>query len=189
MSSTTGETGPQGLVDQASSTAGQVASSAQEKASELKEQGKSRLAGQLDERTTNVGAQARSFSGAIRRSSDDLRRDGNDAAASAAEQVAARMERLGSYLEEKNGEELLRDVEEFARNRPWLVAGAAALVGVAASRFLKASSERRYGTSRPGSHVRPIGAERPGAWVGSTATEPRDAVGAPVAPERVGGLR
>jgi hypothetical protein len=39
----------------------------------------------------------------------------------------------------------LRDVEEFARRRPWLVAGIGVVAGLAGSRFLKASSERRYG--------------------------------------------
>lgn len=189
MSSTTGETGQQGLVDQASSKAEQIASTAQEKASELKEQGKSQVAGRLDERTTNVGSQARSFAGAIRRTSDDLRREGNGGAASAAEQVAERIERLGSYLEQKNGDQLLRDVEEFARKRPWLVAGAAAIVGVAASRFLKASSEQRYGPNGSGSRMRSLGAERPGAWVGSTPTGPQEPVGAPVASERFGTVR
>lgn len=39
---------------------------------------------------------------------------------------------------------MLQDVERFARERPWLVAGAAAAAGLIASRFLKASSERRF---------------------------------------------
>ena len=39
---------------------------------------------------------------------------------------------------------MLRDVEDFARRRPWIVAGIGLAAGLAASRFLKASSERRY---------------------------------------------
>ena len=45
-----------------------------------------------------------------------------------------------------NGDQLLRDAEEFARRRPWMVAGMGLVAGLAASRFLKASSERRYGS-------------------------------------------
>ncbi|MDX6487172.1 MAG: hypothetical protein QOF43_2325, partial [Gaiellaceae bacterium] len=41
------------------------------------------------------------------------------------------------------------DVEGFARSRPWAAGGIAALLGVAASRFLKASSGERYASSRP----------------------------------------
>ena len=54
------------------------------------------------------------------------------------------MERLGGYLEQTNGDHLLRDAEDFARRRPWMVAGMGLVAGLAASRFLKASSERRY---------------------------------------------
>ena len=58
------------------------------------------------------------------------------------------MERLGGYLERTSGDELLRDAEDFARQRPWTVAGLGLLVGLAASRFLKASSERRYDSAQ-----------------------------------------
>ena len=56
------------------------------------------------------------------------------------------VERFGGYLERASGEELLRDAEDFARRRPWMVAGIGLVAGLAASRFLKASSERRYGS-------------------------------------------
>lgn len=82
----------------------------------------------------------------------------------AAEWAADRVERLGGYLEQTNGDHLLRDAEEFARRRPWLVAGMGLVAGLAASRFLKASSERRYrptgSNSDPG---RPSVTIQPGA--------------------------
>ena len=65
-----------------------------------------------------------------------------------AEGAADRFERLGGYLEQTSGDELLRDVEDFARRRPWMVAGMGLVAGIAASRFLKASSERRYGSAQ-----------------------------------------
>jgi hypothetical protein len=61
------------------------------------------------------------------------------------------VERFGGYLERASGEELLRDAEDFARRRPWMVAGIGLVAGLAASRFLKASSERRYGPASTGS--------------------------------------
>jgi hypothetical protein len=42
----------------------------------------------------------------------------------------------------------MRDVESFARRRPWMLAGVGLLAGVAAARFIKASSEQRYSDSR-----------------------------------------
>ena len=42
----------------------------------------------------------------------------------------------------------MRDVEDFARRRPWMLAGLGMLGGVAAARFVKASSEQRYSDYR-----------------------------------------
>ena len=58
--------------------------------------------------------------------------------------MADRSERLGAYLSRTDGDGLLRDVEEIARRQPWLVAGAGALAGFMASRFVKATSGNRY---------------------------------------------
>jgi hypothetical protein len=54
------------------------------------------------------------------------------------------IDRIGSYLQQQTGDELLRDVERFVRRRPWLTAGVATIAGVALSRFLKSSSDNRY---------------------------------------------
>ena len=145
MTSTERETGHEpGLTEKASASVQDAASTAQEKVGELKERGQLRLADQLDERSTRVGSQARTLAHAIRQSSQQLRNDGNDMPAQMAEQAADRIERLGSYLEDKGGPDMLRDVEDFARRRPWFVAGIGLVAGLAASRFMKASSERRY---------------------------------------------
>ena len=58
-----------------------------------------------------------------------------------------RAERLGGYLQESDGDRILRDVEDFARRNPWAVAAGGLLVGFAASRMLKASSGDRYRSS------------------------------------------
>jgi hypothetical protein len=77
-----------------------------------------------------------------------LSNEGNAKAAALTGQAADRIDRLGSYLEQKRGDELMRDVETFARSRPWMLAGLGMLAGVAAARFMKASSEQRYGGAR-----------------------------------------
>jgi ElaB/YqjD/DUF883 family membrane-anchored ribosome-binding protein len=150
MTNTASETGREGLVGQATSQVQDTASSAQEKAVELKQQGRSKLGETLDQRTNQAGGQVRELAQALRRSGEQLREQGDGKqVAGVAEGAADRFERLGGYLEETSGDELLRDVEELARRRPWLVAGVGLAVGVAASRFLKASSERRYASSTP----------------------------------------
>ena len=145
MTNTASETGREGLVGQAASQVEDAAASAQQKAAELKQQGRSKLGETLDQRTTQAGGQARQVAQTLRRTGEQLREQGEGPqVASATEATADRIERLGGYLEQTSGDELLRDVEDFARRRPWIVAGAGLMVGLAASRFLKASSERRY---------------------------------------------
>jgi hypothetical protein len=129
----------------------------QETAVQAKEQGTRQLEVQFDQRTTQAGQQANKLAGALRRSGTELgtQQDG-EMTSRLTHGAAERLEQLGSYLENVRGDEMLRDVERMARQRPWLVAGAAAVAGFAASRLLKASSERRYEVS--GDWTRPQGA-------------------------------
>lgn len=138
----------EGLASQASAKVEDAASLAQEKASELREQGSARLRDQFDERSTKAGSQVRSLAAALRRTGNDLSNEGNSNASQLTTQAADRIERVGSYLEQKSGDELMRDVERVVRRRPWMLAGLGMFVGVAAARFVKASSEQRYDENR-----------------------------------------
>jgi ElaB/YqjD/DUF883 family membrane-anchored ribosome-binding protein len=152
MADTANETGREGLVGEATSQVQDAASAAQEKAVELKQQGKGKLGETLDQRTNKAGEQARKMAQALRQSGEKLRSQGEaQQAADAAEGAADRIERLGGYLERTSGDALLRDVEDFSRRRPWMIAGIGLVAGLAGSRFLKASSERRYDGSKQGS--------------------------------------
>jgi hypothetical protein len=116
---------------------------------------------QFDERSTKAGSQVRSLATALRRSGNDLSNEGNDNAAQLATQAADRIERVGSYLEQKSGDDLMRDVERFARRRPWMLAGLGMLAGVAAARFVKASSEQRHDENRENEWPTRSGATNP----------------------------
>src|SRR5205814_1019822 len=109
-----------------------------------------RVQQEVDQRSTQAGEQAQTIAQAFRQTAGHLRDGGNDPHAKLAEQAAQRIERVGGYLRDSDGNELLGDVEEFARGRPWLVGAAAAAVGFAGSRFLKASSSRRYDQRQSG---------------------------------------
>jgi ElaB/YqjD/DUF883 family membrane-anchored ribosome-binding protein len=149
MTSATEQAGQQdGLKDQAAEKVQDATSAAQEKASELREQGSARLRDQFDQRSNQAGSQARSLAEALRRSGNDLNGEGNGNVSQLTGQAADRIDRVGSYLEQKSGDELMRDIETFARRRPWMLAGLGMLAGVAAARFMKASSEQRYGDYR-----------------------------------------
>jgi hypothetical protein len=95
--------------------------------------------------------------------------------------AADRIEQLGGYLERTSGDDLLRDVEGFARRRPWVIAGLGLMAGLAASRFLKASSERRYEGSLQGREL--SRGSSYGPFAGETGWRHADE---PVARENVG---
>jgi hypothetical protein len=88
---------------------------------------------------------------ALRQTAQQLRGDQQEQQAKVLEAVADRTERFGRYLNQTDGEQILRDVERIARQRPWLVAGAGTVLGFFAARFTKASSARRYEANGNGS--------------------------------------
>ena len=130
---------------------------AQEKAQGALGQARSRLRDQVDQRSTQAGDQVHSAAQDVRGVADQLRGQGKDTPARVAEQVADRAESFGTYLRNADGERLLRDVEDFGRRQPWLVAAGGLALGVAASRFLKASSSRRYQSRPDRSYADPSG--------------------------------
>ena len=130
---------------------------AQEKAQGALGQARSRLRDQVDQRSTQAGDQVHSAAQDVRGVADQLRGQGKDTPARVAEQVADRAESFGTYLRDADGERLLRDVEEVARRQPWLVAAGGLALGFAASRFLKASSSRRYQAGPDRSDAGPSG--------------------------------
>lgn len=69
--------------------------------------------------------------------------DAGSLQARAAHQVADQVENLANQLRTKDLNTVTRDVSNFARNNPALFIGGAALLGFAATRFLKARDPQR----------------------------------------------
>ena len=111
---------------------------------------KEKLREQVDQRSTQAGQQINTVAGDVRSVAEELRTQGKDKPAKYAEQAAEKVESAGQWLENKDGDQLLRDVEDFARRKPWAVAAGGLVLGLAASRFLKASSGERYRASLSG---------------------------------------
>lgn len=99
---------------------------------------------QLDTRSTQAGEQMQKVAGAMRQSTNQLREQAGENPAKVNDAVAEKVERLSSYLTNANAEKMLSDFENVARRRPWMVAGAATVLGFTLSRFLKASGRNRY---------------------------------------------
>jgi hypothetical protein len=134
----------QTTTEQAKEQVKQQADQAKQQAQQAGGQAKERLREQVDQRSTQVGERVGSTAQDVRSVADELRRQGKDQPAKLAEQAADRVDRVGGYLKESDADRILRDVEDFGRQKPWAVALGGLALGLAASRFLKASSTRRY---------------------------------------------
>jgi hypothetical protein len=117
---------------------------AKERAKDAAQQAKGKLGEQVDQRSTQAGQQVGTMAEDVRSVAQELRTQGKDTPARYAEQAADRVQRAGRWLEQSDGDQLLRDVEDFARRNPWAVAAGGLVLGLAASRMLKASSGERY---------------------------------------------
>lgn len=140
-------TGSEGAAGQAQDKAKEVASQAQDKAKDAASQARSRVRDEVDRRSTQAGDQVGGAAGDARSVAEELRKQGKDTPAKYAEQAADRADKLGGYLRDADGDKILRDVEDFARSKPWAVVAGGMALGFMASRLLKASSTERYRSS------------------------------------------
>jgi hypothetical protein len=142
----------QGTTDQAKEKASQAAGAAKEQAQQAAGQAKGALRTQVDQRSTQAGEKVGGFASDVRSVGDQLREQGKDQPAKIADQAAERAERVGSYLKDNDADRILGDIEDFGRRQPWAVIAGGMMLGLAASRFLKASSSRRYEEQRSQSY-------------------------------------
>jgi vacuolar-type H+-ATPase subunit H len=120
---------------------------AKERVQDAKERARGKVREQVDQRSTQAGEQISSAADDVRSVAGELRTQGKDTPARYAEQAADKAQEIGQRLQSASGDELLRDVEDFARRNPWAVAAGGLVLGLAASRMLKASSGERYRSS------------------------------------------
>ena len=112
-------------------------------ASQARDQVQGLVAERKDQMANRLGSLAGVLHDAGRRLDDEDGGGFGRYAHRAAEQV----DRLSNYLRDRDLDSFVHDSETLARRRPELFLGGAFLAGVLLARFLKASSERRRGSS------------------------------------------
>lgn len=122
---------------------------AKDKAMEAGTQAQDRAKGELDSRTTGVGETLQTKADNLHEVGDQMRERGDDTFAQVADRVAGWTEDLSRYLRDANADRMIGDVEAFARRQPWTMAAGGALLGFAASRIVRAGSDRRRQTESP----------------------------------------
>lgn len=124
---------------------GSNADESKQKAQEAAEQGRQKAEGQVAVQKERAADQLQDVSRALRRTGEQLREQNQSSFGGYAEQAAGQTERLSRFLYEKRADQLVGEVEDFARNKPAVFMGGAFALGIAAARFIKSSAgEREY---------------------------------------------
>ncbi|GGW16400.1 hypothetical protein GCM10018980_18920 [Streptomyces capoamus] len=164
--------------DQAKQAAGEVSGTATEQArtvvGEAREQAGTVVRDLRGRVTDEVEGQARRAAGTLRQWSDDLaaltqKASGDSPARSLLSQAADGGHRTADYLEENGVGGLVEDLQGFARRRPGVFLGAAALAGFVAGRLAKAGTAGK--SPQPRSPQQPVTAAED-----SSTGSPGDAV-------------
>ncbi len=125
------------------SQGGETREVAQRKASEYAEQGREKAVGQLATQKDRASSELGGIARALRTTGEQLREQDQDSISHYVDQAAEQTERFSGYLSERDANELVGEVEDYARNRPAIFLGGAVMLGVVAARFLKSSAGHR----------------------------------------------
>ena len=79
---------------------------------------------------------------AVRGTSERLRSEHQDRVADLTDSLADNVDRLSTYLRDRNLSDFRRDAEDFARRQPAVAVGIALAIGLIGARFLKSGSGR-----------------------------------------------
>ncbi len=121
----------------------EVARQGQQKASEYAEKGQEQAKSQIAQRKGEAAGQIEGIANALRQTGEQLHEQDQGSVGRYAEQAADQAERFSGYLRDRDADQLVGDVEDFARQRPAVFLGGAFLLGAAAARFLKSSAGQR----------------------------------------------
>lgn len=114
-------------------------------ASQARDQVREQVQGLVGERKDQMANRLGSLAGALRDMGHRLDEEDGGGLGRYADRAAEQVDRLSTYLRDRDLDSFVRDTETLARRRPELFLGGTFLAGVLLARFLKASSERRSG--------------------------------------------
>ncbi|NUB21990.1 hypothetical protein GBZ26_22725 [Azospirillum formosense] len=103
-----------------------------------------RIRSLLEMQTDRAADQLGSVANALHKAAEQLNEENNGTAAHYAGQAADRVERVADMLRNSTVDDMVGQVERFARRQPEVFVGAAFAVGFLFARFVKSSGERRF---------------------------------------------
>ena len=136
------------MTTQAASVVGSVAADLQAAAVRTFDQTVAEVKSQASDAKSNMADEVKDVAMALRRASEDLR--GGSAQERTLGQIASTLADASDALRDKDLGEIMQAASRVARDNPVLFLSGAALLGFAASRFAKASSDRAKSTGQHG---------------------------------------
>lgn len=124
-----------------------------ENVDQLKSRARGVVLDQIDARSSDLGNAVGTHAGNLRSMSGSLRDQGQGSTANLVDMAADRLDRVSQYLTQTDGERIVHDVEDFARNQAVVTAAVGLIGGFLAARVLRAGATQRYstyGTNRGG---------------------------------------
>jgi hypothetical protein len=160
MAETASQYGSSGSFEESHRTSdegGSMMDQAKQKAQEVRSEAEDMMRGRAQQGSEKAGEQALHTAHDLRSVSDTLRDRGREGAAHFIEEGAGQVERFASYLRTSDPDTIYRDVQDYARRQPWLVAAGGAALGFLAARFLKAAGQDSpAGGSQSGREFDPV---------------------------------
>jgi hypothetical protein len=142
-SSYAGDTG-----DQVADTAGEVTDRAKEVVGDTVDRVRAQAVSQIDAQKSKATGMLSEVAQAIRATGDQLRTQDQANIAQFTDSAADQIERVSTYLDNRDFSQVVTEVQRFGRRQPALFIGGAMLLGLAAARFLKSSSEQARSQDR-----------------------------------------
>jgi hypothetical protein len=140
---------PQEIKDQAAQKTGEVIDQAKEKTGQVvgqvQETAKSQISSQKDRAAEGLNSMAQ----ALRQTGQQLRDQDNAPVAQFTEKAAEQVEKISSFLGERDVTDIVTEVERFARRQPALFLAGGLAVGLIGARFLRSSGQRAEQMQRP----------------------------------------
>lgn len=130
--------------DEPAGTGSDARQTIKDKAADLASNAKRQIGNQYEQRVSGVMGEVNHLATALRRVATELRDDqGAVMAAAVADHLAMRLEAIHGNVGNKRFDDVIDDVESFARRNPGTFMGICAGIGFMASRFLKSSGGNR----------------------------------------------
>jgi hypothetical protein len=162
------------MVDKVQETASQLVGSAggASQAAPVMDQAAEQVSSRLDMGKEYLAETVTGVATALRKSGQQLREEGTPPMlAQYAERGADQIERFGTYLSQRNANDIVTDVEAFARRQPMVFASGAFALGMLAVRFLRSGSQAQSPTSSSWSNGSAPGSST-SAWSGTSGASP-----------------